>query len=256
MLNVGPGYTNAVAVAIVMTGLGVGAGPDNATAQEPPTFTLAGQVVDAINQAPVIAAVIKVPALTRYTFSDVNGRFRLPDFPEGTWDIVVEQLGYHSVDASITVSEGNGLLLRLRPDPVALEGLRVRTRSERLLDHRRFRIPYRVTTISTPTIANAINPDPTAIFRQNSHSFIKPCSSDTDEALMPGCVVIKGDPVPINVFLNETPVPGGMVALSMLPQEDLHSMDWIPEMAQLRVYTKWFVDRLDNTEISLSPLVW
>jgi len=108
----------------------VGGGADTAT------FTLTGQIADAVNGTPVIAALVKVPALRQVATSDVNGRFRLADFPEGTWDIVVEQLGYHTLTGSVTVAEGNGLNLRLNPDPVALEeiragGLTYRTRLRR-----------------------------------------------------------------------------------------------------------------------------
>lgn len=38
--------------------------------------------------------------------------------------------------------------------------------------------------------------------------------------------------------------------------EHIHSMDWIPKMGQLRIYTKHFIERLDNTRIGLSPLVY
>ena len=110
--------------------------PPRATAQEAPTFTLTGQISDALHEAPIIAAVIKVPDLRRFVFSDVRGRFHFPDFPEGTWDIVVVQIGYHTLEGSVTVAEGNGLHFRLKPDPVALEeiiagGLTYRTRLER-----------------------------------------------------------------------------------------------------------------------------
>jgi len=132
-------------VVVLACGLGVGAvaiAPVRATAQEAPqsreapTFTLAGQIVDAVNERPVIAAVIKVPDLRRFVFSDVRGRFFFSDFPEGTWDIVVAQLGYHTLEGSVTVTEGNGLHLRLEPDPVALEeitagGLTYKTRLKR-----------------------------------------------------------------------------------------------------------------------------
>jgi len=96
----------------------VGGGADTVT------FTLAGQITDAVNGAPVIAALVKVPALRHVATSDVNGRFQLTDFPEGTWDIVVEQLGYHTLTGSVTVAGGNGLNLRLNPDPVALDEIR------------------------------------------------------------------------------------------------------------------------------------
>jgi len=227
-----------------------------ATAQETPTFTLTGQIVDALNERPVIAAVVKVPELRRFVFSDVNGRFHFPDFPEGTWEIVVEQLGYHTLDGSVAVAQGNGLSLRLNPDPVALEGLRVRTRSERLLERRRRLTPYRVTRISPEVIANAINPDPTAIFRRKANSLIVPCSADSDEQMTPGCVVVRGRQKAITVMLDDLPLPGGMVVLQMYPHDHIHSMDWVARAGVLQVYTRDFIRRLDENGMNLSPLVW
>ncbi len=247
-----------VGVLAALPGVGLVA-PTRAAAQDVPTFNLTGQILDALNDAPVISAVIKVPELRRYAFSDVSGRFSFPDFPQGTWDIVVEMLGYHTLDGSISVVEGNGLLLRLNPDPVALEELRVRTRSERLLSDRRRRIPYRVTTISTGAFANSISPDPTAIFRRNSRSYILPCSEtaeDAGEQMAPSCFWRRGRTAKITVFLDEGRLESGMVELAMFPKEDIHSMDWIPEMGELRIYTRHFIERLDNTRISLSPLVY
>ena len=229
------------------------------TVPSPPTFALAGQIVDALTQTPVISAVIKVPELRRYVFSDVNGRFAFPDFPEGTWEIVVEMLGYHTLDGAVTVADGNGLLLRLNPDPIALEGLRVRSLADGLLAERRIRIPYRVTTLSATVFGNSINPDPTVVFRRNARSFIVPCpetEEDADEQLAPGCFITRGRPARIVVYLDEGRLPEGMVQLSMLDQRDIHAMDWIPEMAELRVYTRRFIEKLNNSEISLSPLVY
>ena len=243
----------AATVPVAVFAMVVGTVTPPAAAQETPTFTLTGQIVDAVNERPVIAAVVKVPELRRFVFADVNGRFHFADFPEGTWEIVVEQLGYHTLDGSVTVAEGNGLHLRLNPDPIALEGLRVRTRSERLLTRRRQRFPYRVTTISTRTITDAINPDPASIFRWNARSPIVSCSFGSDEWMSPGCVLHRGRPRRIAVLLDEVALLGGMVELSMFPKENLHSMDWIPCTAQLRVYTKDFIERMDQTRISVSP---
>ncbi len=244
--------------ATIMLGLTVSTSPP-LSAQETATFTLTGQIVDAVNETPVLAAVVKVPELRRFVFTDASGRFAFTDFPEGTWDIVVEQLGYHTLDGSVTVAEGNGLFLRLNPDPIELEGLRVRTRSERLLTQRRLRIPYRVTTIATETFANSINPDPTAIFRHNSGSQIIPCpetAADVDEQMTPSCFWWRGGPASIAVYLDEGRLESGMTQLAMLPTEHIHSMDWVPAMGELRIYTRHFIERLDNTRISLSPLVY
>ena len=131
-------------VLATMAGVCAVAPAGRAAAQDATTFTLPGQIVDAFNEAPVIAAVIKVPELRRFVFSDVNGRFRFTDFPEGTWEIIVEQLGYHTLDGSVTVSEGDGLRLRMEPDPVALEeikagGLTYKTRLKRRRNRSRAR---------------------------------------------------------------------------------------------------------------------
>ena len=228
-----------------------------AGAQEPaPTFVLAGQILDSFNERPVIAAVVKVPDLKRYTFTDVNGRFSFPDFPAGTWEIVVEQLGYHTTAGPVTVSEGNGLLIRLEPDPIALEGFRVRSRSERLLTKRRRSIPYRVETLGAETFARAVNPDPTVILKYHSGAPIVPCPGDT--SVVTRCVLRKGRPSGISVHLDEGPLAGGMEALSTFPLENIHSMDFIflPGSGMLRVYTKWFVERLDETRVGLEPLIW
>ena len=66
-----------------------------------PSFSLSGHIIDDFNGAPVVSAVVKVPQLKRYVFSDLRGRFHFPNFPEGTWDIVVEMLGYHTLEGSV-----------------------------------------------------------------------------------------------------------------------------------------------------------
>ncbi len=231
--------------------------PIPATPQDtlpPPTFTLAGQVVDALSGAPVVSAVIKVPDLRRYVFADLNGRFRLPDFPAGTWEIVVEMLGYHTIDGAVTVTEGNGLVLQMRPDPVALEALVVRTRADRLLQDRRRRFPLRVTTIGAPEINGAINPDPVAIFKKNVTSIVVGCEDSFGSWAYGGCYWDgrKGK-VPVTVYLNENRLLGGVNELSAVPAYQIHSMDWVHATGQLRVYTYWFINRLNETRLGLEP---
>ena len=221
-----------------------------------PTFTLSGQIVDALNDAPVVSAVIKVPELRRYVFSNTSGRFRFSDFPQGTWNIVVEMLGYHTLDGSMTVAEGNGLLLQLNPDPVALEGLRARSRAVGLLDNRRRRYPFRVTTISAQVIADAAGLDPAAIFKRNANSYVTACSNRSGEWVLAGCFYRRNYLRPITVFLDGGPVLGGMQELSMFLRQDIHSMDWLKDTGELHVYTKWFIDRLNRSRTALAPFKW
>ena len=223
---------------------------------EAPTFTLTGQIVDAVNERPVISAVIKVPELRRFAFSNVNGRFSFQDFPEGTWDIVVEMLGYHTLDGSVTVAEGNGLLLRLTPDPIALEGLRVRTRADGLLERRRRRYPYRVTTISSKTIGESEDPDPTAIFRRNANSYLMSCLDQSGFLTLGACYFRRGNKSQVTVYLDDGVLAGGMSELSMFPASDIHSMDWLKDTGELHVYTKWFMERLNTSSTRLRSFKW
>jgi len=219
-------------------------------------FTLSGQIVDGVNDRPVVAAVIKVPDLVRYAFSNADGRFSFADFPEGTWDIVVEQLGYHTTAGPVTVSEGNGLFIRLSPDPIAMEGFQVRSRSQRLLSDRRRGTPYRVLPFGPNEIARAINPDPTMVLKHRSGAPIVLCPGD--RSLVSACIIRKGRPSSIGVYLDETPLAGGMEVLSTYPIENIHSMDLIlfPGTGMLRVYTHWFVERLDDSKAHLAPILW
>ena len=238
----------AVAVAVA---LGGGArGQD--TIPQTETFTLTGQIVDAINGNAVISAVVKFPELRRFVFSDTRGRFRAPDFPAGTWDIVVEMLGYDTLDGPITVAEGNGLLLRLNPDPIALEGLRVRSRADVLLERRRRRYPYRVDHISPQAIADAINPDPTAIFRWNANVPLRTCNFGPVEQVH-GCYDSRGRVRGVRVLLDDAPLLGGMNELQMFPSGHIHSMDWLPSKGELRVYTTFFIERLSKSRMILAP---
>ena len=259
------GLVRLATVAAVVALVATPAGPRAASAQEPPpptdtaTFTLTGEILDGLIDAPVIAAVIKVPALRRFAFTDVNGRFFFTDFPEGTWEVIVEHLGYNTVEGTVMLTEGNGLFLRMTPNPVALEGLKIMTRSDRLLAERRQRFPFRVTRISPTMLAEAINADPAAIFRRNSLSYISACPTRPSRAtdwMTPDCVMKSGGAARIRIYLDEFPMAGGMTHLSAIAREMIHSMDWIPEKAELRVYTKAFIQRLDEGAYSLEPLIW
>ena len=218
--------------------------PPSADSLGPP-FTLTGRVLDALTGQPVVAAVIKVPELERYTQSDLDGRFDFAAFPPGTWQIVIEQLGYSTSQGDVTVSRGNGLEIRLQPDPVALEGLTVRPRSEQVLARRRLRTYYVVEHISPKDIAEAVIPDPTAVFRRHSHFPVSTCLIGVD------WISFK---CPVTVYVDEGRLLGGMLEFQMYPLESIHSMDWIPGLGQLRAYTKHFVGVLDRTRISVLPI--
>ena len=234
--------------------------PSGPAAAQEQTFTLAGQVVDAETGRPLVAAVVKFPELVRYAFAGVDGRFAFDDFPPGTWEVIVEQLGYHTSESQVALSDGAGLHVRLRPDPIALEGLTVRSRSSRLLSERRQRTPLRIVTIGSRDFAEAADPNPAAVLKRLGRAPLVECSYKAAGAALSYdlCVLRGGRRSGISVLLDENPMHGGTAALSAMHPEAIHSMDFIlrPHSGELRVYTKWFVERLDKTEMRLAPIVW
>jgi len=234
--------------------------PSNPAAGQEQLFRLAGQVVDAETGRPLVASVVKFPELARYAFAGVDGRFAFDDFPAGTWEVIVEQLGYHTSESQVALSGGAGLHVRLRPDPIALEGLTVRSRSRRLLSERRRRTPFRIVTIGSRDFAEAVDPNPAAVLKRLGRAPVGECSYRSAGAALSHdlCVLRGGRRSGISVFLDESPMHGGTAALSAMHHETIHSMDFVlrPKSAELRVYTKWFVERLDETGLGLAPIIW
>lgn len=223
-------------------------------------FTLAGEVVDAFNEAPVVAAMVKFPELARLAYTNVGGRFSLTDFPAGTWEIVVEQLGYHTSDGTITVSEGNGLRIRLSPDPIALEGLRVQTRADRMLTRRRRFFPYRIKTVTAAEFEDAVNPNPFAVLKRMSGTAVYGCTRRNRAGFLQdhACTLRLAGPTPILMYLDDAPLLGGLPAFEGLDHRDIHSMDLLlySRSAALYVYTKWFVNRVNRSKTYLMPYPW
>lgn len=244
-------------------------GADHAAARQavpPPDslgspFVLSGTVVDAVNERPVIAAAVKFPDLARMALTGVDGRFSLDDFPPGTWEIVVQQLGYETSAGSQFLSEGARLFVRLSPDPIALEGLRVRSRAERLLARRRRFFPYRVVNFGAADFRAAVNPSPAAVLRRNGRVPVFTCSRPGKDGVPEdyACTTTRNGPTPIAVYLDELRLPGGLASLEVLDHRDIHSMDLLayPKGApELRIYTVGFVGWLNRGGASLTPLSW
>lgn len=233
------------------------ASPDSAG----PPFILSGEVVDAVNERPVIAAAVKFPELARMALTGVDGRFSLDDFPSGTWEVEVRQLGYHASVSRVALSEGAGLFVRLSPDPIALEGLRVHSRAERLLARRRRFFPYRVVNFGAADFRDAVNPSPAAVLRRNGRVPVFTCTSTGRDGVPDDyvCTTSRDGPTPISVYLDELPLPGGLAFLEGLDHRDIHSMDLLAYPRggpELRIYSVGFVRWLNRGRASLTPLKW
>jgi len=103
----------------------VGGGFALAAQQAAPVTDLVGAVVDARDGSPVAGAVVRVPAVNRYTLSGEDGRFTLRNVPRGEQAILVHRIGYRERTFRLTVQPGLLHLLEVEPEPILLEGVEV-----------------------------------------------------------------------------------------------------------------------------------
>ncbi|MBV9109774.1 MAG: carboxypeptidase-like regulatory domain-containing protein, partial [Gemmatimonadetes bacterium] len=107
-----------------------------ARAQRAENVTVRGQLLDRANGHPLVAGKISIPTRHVSVYTDANGGFVLPAMPAGTYDVEIERLGYHAVRANVTLEKDDSVVVRLTPEPLALDelvvfGKSLLTRTER-----------------------------------------------------------------------------------------------------------------------------
>jgi len=104
-----------------------------------------GRVLDEKTAEPIAVAQVSIPSLGVGGLSDLDGRYTIFNVPPGTYDIVVEVLGYAPKTITGVVVEASKirtLNISVPPEAIALEGITVSVEREegnaaKLLDDRR-----------------------------------------------------------------------------------------------------------------------
>ena len=89
---------------------------------------IAGQVVDSETGRPIPTATVRIDGTPYGTLTDVQGRFRTPEIPVGTYTVVADVLGYAEARmVGVVVASGETALVNfaMNTEAVALEGLTV-----------------------------------------------------------------------------------------------------------------------------------
>ena len=107
-----------------------------APAQEsgPPTGTIQGQVVNSEDASPVSSATVQLEGEGIGTLTDLNGRYRLRDVPAGTYELVVNSLGFgRKTITGVTIGAGEATKLdvTLAPEAVQVNDLTVSVEQEK-----------------------------------------------------------------------------------------------------------------------------
>jgi hypothetical protein len=84
--------------------------------------TISGRVFDSETQEPLPYANVFLSKTTIGTSSDLDGYFRLEDVPNGSYELVVQYLGYELGIFKVTISEKKSFRLTVRLKPKPIEG--------------------------------------------------------------------------------------------------------------------------------------
>ncbi len=87
--------------------------------------TVEGEVLDDLTGAPVQGVIVQLPDLGRATLTDEFGYFRFDAVTGETQGVSTFHLAYHELVGEAPVHQGDILVLRLTPRPIAVAGVDV-----------------------------------------------------------------------------------------------------------------------------------
>lgn len=226
-----------------------------ATAQEPREGErphARGRVVDLHTESPIPNAVIGFDGSGRMTFTDSLGAFALEAPPAWEYHLTVRVLGYEPTRFTVTAEQmERPLIIALRPDPIALEGLEVLV--DRFQRRRNF-YPGSVQTLDQSRLAvHGISTAYEIVRRRVLGLRRCPAAMGLMDDM---CVFRRGRMQKTEVCIDEAPAFGGVSELEAYSATDLYLVEIYDRGLAIRVYTNWYVERALQDRRRLRPLIF
>lgn len=111
------------------------------------TGMVMGAITDQSSGDPIPGASVQIRALNRGALSNVDGRYVLRDVPVGTQTVEVSQLGYATVQKSVTVTPGEPTIVNFQLSVEALQLDRIVVTGQQIERQKRS-LGYSVSTVS------------------------------------------------------------------------------------------------------------
>lgn len=205
-----------------------------------------GVVVDHATGQPLANTLVSIEASEWASLTTEDGRFLLCGVGEGTHLVTAEQLGYATFKAYVETSrEGDLNVVRMRPDPILLEGLEVVTdRFER----RRKAVATTVRAFDQEDLARSGYWTAAEFISSRAGVFTTICEGGTT------CVYRRGRKVNPTVYLDEFPLIGGWFQLETLPTSQLYMIEVYSRGAHIRAYTHGFMERAAKVRLAPFPI--
>ena len=170
------------------------------------------------------------------SLTDENGRFRIPGVLPGPVTLEVEQLGYETLEREGVVQKGDPLRFRMEAQPILLEGLTVVTD--------RFETRRRGTATSVRSYGRsdlATTPQETALDFIRARAGLSPVRCNG--AWTNQCLRVRGRVTEPVVWVDETPVIGGIEYLEAMRPHELYLVEVYASGRHIRAYTNGFMER-------------
>lgn len=210
---------------------------------------LRGRVIDEQTRNPLEGAFVAQAGSLRGYMTDSLGLFVLEVAPGGGgYPLTVEQLGYSTLEVTLgPTAHEEFTTVKMRPNPIAVEGLQV------LVDRfdRRRRFYFGSVRVLDQTRLLRFAGTAYDVVRREV-GFMTACVSSPDEL----CTIRRGRRTRVEVCIDEMPTYGATSALESYDASELYLVEVYNRGQQVRVYTRWFVERSLRGGRRLQPLEW
>jgi hypothetical protein len=212
-----------------------------------PAFDLSGYVHGEGGRA-LVGAFVRPKGSVWGALTDENGRFVVRSVVPGRLELVVEQLGYETLEWVGVVTPTMTLVLHLAARPVLLEGLTVV--ADRF-QSRRNATATSVRWFDRETLATSPHDSTLDFLSARGVTRIR-CRSDFGD----DCVLVRGRVTVPSVWVDEAPMVAGMDYLDFIPPHELYMVEVYASGRHIRAYTSRFMERSAKTGLHPIPFVF
>ncbi len=221
---------------------------------------LAGTVVDALSERPIVEALVILEGGGRAVLTDEEGRFDFGPLEPGEISVTVRRYGYETQGADFYLPGGEitRLEVPLPPKAVLVDGLsvvteRLETMEQRITSRRRA-TPMSHQAFEQGRLVRTSARDVLEMLDLESALPIQPCGR---RSFGSACVLRRGRLVEPRVFVDEMPVIGGLQQLATYRPYDLYLVEVYGRGLEVRVYTHQFMERMARRPVALMPVrIW
>lgn len=254
----GPGTEPSPLASLVAFGF---VGP--AAAQDLTPVAFAGHVIDTYWGNPVVGAVVRLEGTVRSDGSPIwgttndEGRFRIPEVPPGRSRVTITRLGYADMAQVVDIQKDQYLEIVVIPKPVVLEGIDVYVDR---LESRLASLPFTVTTYDEIAIQSSPTMDVATYLSDQPNLDFVPCFENGGAGVQfrqaRDCMRARGTvPKRPRIFLDDAPLFGGVQELASMPTIEMYRIDVIRGCAQIRIYTRHYVENVARNPMALLPII-